>query len=226
MDRLESLGQAPKLAPVADHEAAKLSCRRICRCRRRHRRCSRPIRCGGPVARSFFRDPRASHIGDILTVNVSIADAAQISDTTARSRKNSDDAGLTNFFGLEDRSGEGAAGQPRSGQPGEDGLRHLQHRLGLGGPQGNHQPDLGGAGRAGAANGNLVITGHQQVRVNNELRDLQISGIVRPEDITNANTVDLSQIAEARISYGGKGTITDVQTPRWGSEVFDSIMPF
>ena len=175
-----------------------------------------------PGARSFFHDPRASRSGDIITVNISIADAAKIQNTTQRARTNSDDANLTNFFGLE-------ASLPAPMDPaslvkmGSD-----TSNVGTGSVNRSETINLTLAAVVTQVlpNGNLVIGGHQQVRVNGELRDLQISGMVRTEDITNDNTIDLSQIAEARISYGGQGTISDVQQPRYGSQLFDILMPW
>jgi flagellar L-ring protein precursor FlgH len=175
---------------------------------------------------SFFHDPRASRPGDIITVNITVADNAKLSNTTARSRTNSDDANLSNFFGLES---ELANALPQSADPtslvkmGSD-----TSNVGSGSVDRSETISLTLAALVTQVlpNGNLVIGGHQQVRVNGELRDLQVAGIVRKEDITSANTVDLSQIAEARISYGGRGTVSDVQQPRYGSQLFDILMPF
>jgi flagellar L-ring protein FlgH len=174
-------------------------------------------------ARSFFHDPRASRIGDIITVNVSVADAAKFSNTTQRSRTNSDDANLTNFFGLEKSLTAAGMDPANLLKMGSD-----TSNVGAGGIDRSESVNLTLAALVTQVlpNGNMVIGGHQQMKVNNELRDLEVTGIVRTEDITSANTIDLSQIAEARITYGGKGTVTDVQTPRYGSQLLDILMPW
>lgn len=177
-------------------------------------------------SRSFFHDPRASRPGDIITVNITVADAAKLNNTTTRNRTNSDDANLTNFFGLE---GELANALPSGANP-TNLVKMGSDTSNVGGGTINRSEainlTLAALVTQVLPNGNMVIGGHQQVRVNNELRDLQVAGIVRSEDITSANTVDLSQIAEARISYGGRGTVSDVQQPRYGSQLFDILMPF
>jgi flagellar L-ring protein precursor FlgH len=178
----------------------------------------------GSGSRSFFHDPRASRPGDIITVNISVADNAKFNNTTTRSRTNSDNANLTNFFGLEAPLAAETGANPASlVKMGSD-----TSNVGSGSVDRSEAINLTLAALVTQVlpNGNMVIGGHQQVRVNNELRDLQVSGIVRSEDITAANTVDLSQIAEARISYGGRGTVSDVQQPRYGSQLFDILMPW
>jgi flagellar L-ring protein precursor FlgH len=226
VDRVENIGKAPDLAPIQTPIAPLAG----------NLPAAGQIPMAGAPAptyatnslwqqdsRSFFHDPRASRIGDLLTVNVTVADAAKISNTTARSRTNADNANLTNFFGVDKVIANAGADPTSLVKMGSD-----TSNVGAGSVDRSEDINLTLAAVVSQVlpNGNLIISGHQQVRVNNELRDLQIGGIVRPEDITNGNTIDLAQIAEARVSYGGKGQITDVQQPRLGSQLFDILMPF
>lgn len=226
VDRVESIGSPPAMAPIAMPNAQP-----------GYQPVTMPIEQGpqdsraanslwNPGSRSFFRDPRASHVGDIITINISVADAAKFSDTTQRSRTNSDDANLTNFFGLESELQQAlpAASDPSKlvsmgSNTSNTGSGSINRSEAI-------STTLAGIVTQVLSNGNLVINGHQQVRVNYEMRDLLISGIVRTEDITADNTVNLDQIAEARVSYGGQGQIMDVQQPRYGSQLFDILMPF
>jgi flagellar L-ring protein precursor FlgH len=177
-------------------------------------------------SRSFFRDPRAAKVGDLLTVDIAIGDQAKIANTTTRSTTSAEDANATNFFGLESRL-KGVL--PKAVDPanlvkaGSD-----SSSSGTGTVDRSETIDLTVAAVVTEvlSNGNLVIQGQQEVRVNNEVRELSVSGIVRPEDISNTNTISHTQIAEARISYGGRGQITDVQQPRYGQQFFDAIFPF
>jgi flagellar L-ring protein precursor FlgH len=177
-------------------------------------------------ARAFFKDQRAARVGDILTVLVEITDKAEIENSSKRSRAADENATSNKLAGLEDFF-----------------LRLLPKGADL-----SNLVDLSSAGKSDGTgsiereekvvtkmaavvtqvlpNGNMVIEGHQEVRVNFELRELIVAGVVRPEDITAENTIPVSKIAEARISYGGKGQISDVQRPRYGQELLDIILPF
>jgi len=177
-------------------------------------------------SRAFFRDQRAARIGDILTVLINVADSAKVNNSTKRSRSNSESAGVNNLFGYESYLGKvfpDAVDNTSLADLSSDGSS-----AGEGSVDRKETIDLTVAAIVTQVlpNGNLVIAGRQQVRVNYEVRDLLVSGIVRPEDISNTNTVQHTQIAEARISYGGEGQISDMQQPRYGQQLFDIIMPF
>ena len=177
-------------------------------------------------SRAFFRDQRAARIGDILTVLINVADSAKVNNSTKRRRANSESAGVNNLFGYESYLGKvfpDAVDNTSLADLSSDGSSE-----GEGSVDRKETIDLTVAAVVTQVlpNGNLVIAGRQQVRVNYEVRDLLVSGIVRPEDISNTNTVQHTQIAEARISYGGEGQISDMQQPRYGQQLFDIIMPF
>lgn len=177
-------------------------------------------------SRSFFRDPRAAKVGDLLTVQIDIGDQAKIANTTTRSTNAAENASAPNLLGLESRL-KGLL--PQAVDPSSlVKLGSDSSNTGTGTVDRSENINLTVAAVVTQVlpNGNLVIQGQQEVRVNNEVRELSVSGVVRPEDISNSNTIHHTQIAEARISYGGRGQITDVQQPRYGQQFFDIIWPF
>ena len=179
-----------------------------------------------PGSKAFFRDQRAARVGDILTVNVKIDDKAAVSNATSRSRDATDTGGITNLFGLE---GQLTKVLPEGINPAAlVDVNGATNTAGAGKVQRSETIALTIAALVTQVlpNGNLVISGRQQVVVNFELRELTVAGIVRPEDISATNTINQTQIAEARISYGGRGQIMDVQQPRYGQQILDIIAPF
>jgi flagellar L-ring protein precursor FlgH len=179
-----------------------------------------------PGSRTFLRDQRAAAVGDIVTVLVAIQDEAELQNRTVRSRDNSETMGLPRLLGLE-------SSYARLFPTGIDPSQLLQGSSasgvnGTGTIRRNESVTLRVAATVTQVlpNGNLAVTGRQQVRVNSELRDLTVGGVIRPQDIASDNTVRHDRLAEARIAYGGRGTISDVQRPRVGQELLDIILPF
>jgi len=175
-------------------------------------------------SRSFFKDQRAHQIGDLLTVTVIINDKADFANETQRNRTSKEDSGITDFIGSK------TIGNPaKSVLPGRllttdstsqyDGKGTIQRQESL-------QTNVAAVVTQVLPNGNLVVEGKQEIRVNFEIRELIVAGIVRPEDIQSDNTIDSSKIAQARISYGGRGQIFDFQQPRYGQQVTDVLLPF
>ncbi|MBT9385860.1 flagellar basal body L-ring protein FlgH [Pseudooceanicola sp. CBS1P-1] len=176
---------------------------------------------------SLLGDRRAMKRGDIMTVVIEIDDSAQISNSTSRSRSGSESLGIPNMLGLPQRIDnellyEGAT------MGSAVGLDSSSSATGDGSVSRNEKLTL----RVAATivdvlpNGVLSISGNQEVRVNYELRELQVSGYVRPEDISRQNEITYDKIASARISYGGRGQISEVQQPRYGQQFLEKILPF
>src|SRR5262245_46076658 len=177
-------------------------------------------------SRAFFKDQRAGRVGDILTVVIEIKDEATLDNSTSRSRNAAESAGLDNLLGYESRINnifDGDAIPSELVNADSD-----SKSTGTGSTAREEEIDLRMAAVVTQIlpNGNLVIQGSQQVRVNYELRDLAVKGVIRPEDITAVNEVPYDKIAEARISYGGEGTVSDLQQPRYGQQIFDILFPF
>lgn len=177
-------------------------------------------------ARTFFNDQRARHVGDILTVQIDIDDRAQMQNSTSRSRSNEMQSGINSLFGLESSLGrvlpEGSDASSLVDMGGGSsstgaGTISRSEKVSL---------TIAAVVTAVLPNGNLVIQGRQEVRTNREVRELTVAGIVRPEDISSANTVRHTQIAEARISYGGRGDVSRIQGAPASQSLLERFNPF
>ena len=178
----------------------------------------------GPA--SLFGDRRARNLGDILTVVIEIDDQAQISNRSGQSRSGSGTMSIGALMGLPELV-SGALPEGTSLDPAAN-FSSTSTSAGDGTVSRNEKITLRIAATVidVLANGHLVVSGLQEVRVNFELRELQVMGIVQPEDISRRNEITYDKIAGARISYGGRGRISDVQQPRYGQQIFEIVAPF
>lgn len=174
-------------------------------------------------AGAFFRDQRAGKLGDILTIKINIQDKADIGNNTSRTRGGSENGGLGGLLGIA----------PVAKLLGNNAAAALETNSGSKYAGGGTTARSETINMTMAAivtqvlpNGNLMIRGKQEVRVNFEMRELIVTGLIRPEDIARDNSIQHSQIAEARVIYGGKGQLTDAQQARWGQQIYDALFPF
>ena len=225
-DRMMDIGETPKLATIEDptHAPGYTPVRMPMPTPSLHE--VQPNSLWQVGGRAFFRDQRASRVGDILTVIVTIDDQAQLANETKRSRDNTDTAAINNLLGFESKLSNFL---PQAVVPSTliDTSSALSND-GKGSVARQEKIDLRIAAEIVQIlpNGNLVLQGKQQVNVNYDQRQLTIRGVIRPMDINTDNTITYDQIAEARIEYGGRGSMQDVQQPRYGDQLLDIVMPF
>lgn len=226
LDRIKNIGQAPDLTPMQQM---------VLQPRGRSRAVSIPQQ--EPVAteanslwrtgaKAFFRDHRAANVGDIITVVIDIEDEAAVENSTARSRSTSEDAGISNFLGIEGKLATVLPGGFDPGSAIDFGSNSSTSGTGTVDRSETISMTVAAIVSQVLPNGNLVIQGRQEVRVNFEVRELYITGIIRPEDISRFNTIKHTQIAEARISYGGRGQLTEMQQARYGQQLYEILFPF
>jgi flagellar L-ring protein precursor FlgH len=177
-------------------------------------------------ARTFFHDQRASKVGDILTVLINIDDSAKTTNETSVGRTSGITAGIPHVLGLETSLGKILPGAYDPANAFSTNTKTTQDGSGQVNRQEKIQTSIAVNVAAVLPNGNLVIQGVQEVKINNEVRQLTVAGIVRPEDISSANTVQHTQIAEARINYGGRGDISRVQKTPAAQSLVEKFWPF
>lgn len=225
LDRLANVGKAPDLSAIQDPTAQP-----------GYKPVRMPMPNPQPVSyaanslwrtgsRGFFKDQRAHQVGDLVTVKVLVTDKANLDNETKRSRTNNETLGAANLFGAESKINKILPGATAGALVNADSASSSD---GAGSVSRSETlvTNVAAVVTQVLPNGNLVVEGKQEIRVNFEVRELIVAGVIRPEDIEADNTIDSSKIAEARIAYGGRGQITDVQQPRYGQQVMDIVLPF
>ncbi|HEX7852886.1 MAG TPA: flagellar basal body L-ring protein FlgH [Sphingobium sp.] len=228
--RLANVGRPPKMSEMSDPTAPIIE-PSLGKQAAAHRRGEAPPANNGASlfrtgAGAFFRDQRAARVGDILTVRINVADKAVVGNSTQRSRDGTENLSLAALLGFESKLGKILPGNPDPSKL--VNTNSSSTATGTGNTSRSEQINMTMAALVTDVlpNGNLLIRGRQEVRVNFELREVIVSGVVRPEDIARDNSILHSQIAEARISYGGRGQLTDAQQARWGQQIYDALFPF
>lgn len=178
-------------------------------------------------AKAFFKDHRAKEVGDILTVNLALNDKASLANNTERARSGRETADVTALLGFETKLAKNnlpngfnpaaAANFGNNSSTSGDGTIDRTEQISL---------TFAAVVTQILPNGSLVIMGRQELLVNSEMRELLVTGVVRPGDIESDNTITHDRIAEMRVAYGGRGTLSNLQQPRWGTQVWDALFPF
>lgn len=179
-----------------------------------------------PGSRTFFRDQRARSVGDILKVIITMQDKAKLDNLTQASRDDNSNLGVPQLFGYES---DVKKILPAAVNPAKlASIKSVDSNAGLGKIDRKETINTTFAATVVKIlpSNNLIIKGSQEIKINTEVREITVEGIVRPEDISAQNSVTLDQIAEARVTYGGRGNISDYQQPRYGKQILDIISPF
>jgi flagellar L-ring protein precursor FlgH len=223
LTRLSEVGRAPAMTPTSDPTKDPT-----------WRPVSMPMPAREPTpnevnalwrsgSRAFFKDQRAAQVGDIVTILVAMNDNANVKNATTTGRTSTETGSLAQFFGMQ-------ALLPKT-IPDPSKILDVGSTNTNGGTGQIQRNDavtirLAGVVTQVLPNGNLVVSARQEFRINNELRELQVTGVIRPQDIASDNTVLHDRMAEARIAYGGRGELTEVNHTRWGQQLMDILLPF
>lgn len=213
---MENIGIAPPLSPVGTGVGAFAAHRGISEVAALSETSGTWM--GGDA--DYFRDARAVRAGDLITVKIEINDQASLNSTSNRSRQSSADGGLGfnyDVMGVTGADINGSGNVNSNSTSAGQGSTARSERI---------QMSVAAMVTKVLPNGYLLIEGSQEVLVNYEQRALRVAGLIRPADIAPDNSISYEKIAEARISYGGKGRVSEMQQPGWGQQVWDRISPF